>query len=120
MARQRGGERALGPYATGDGRWRVVLVGADGRRVDETFETEGEARGVVASTQRRIAAASSSAVTVGHAIDRYETMMRDEKKNRKTSWSETARRLRLFFAAHIDLPASALTPARCERAYEVL
>jgi len=120
MARQQGGERALGPYPTGDGRWRVVLVGADGRRVDSTFESEAEARGVVASTQRRIAAARRSAVTVGDTIDRYEVMMRDDKKNRKTSWAETGRRLRLFFAAHVDLPVAMLTPARCERAYEVL
>lgn len=105
---------------TGDGRWRVVLVGADGRRVDSTFESETEARRVVAATQRRIAAARRSAVTVGEAIDQYEVMMRDEKKNRKTSWAETSRRLRLLFAAHVDLPAAMLTRARCERAYEVL
>jgi hypothetical protein len=103
MARQKGGARILGPYFKPDrGRWHVVVVGAEGERVDTFSETEGEAQEVARAARRRLKSADE--LTVDGAIDEYEVHMRAEKENKTKSIGETIRRLRLFFAD--ELPSA--------------
>ena len=63
MARQKGGARILGPYfQPARRRWHVVVVGAEGGRVDTYFETEREAEEVARAARRRVKAAEELTV----------------------------------------------------------
>jgi len=69
MGRKRGGERYLGPYAVGDGRWRVVYVPAGGTYkadgVSFTFATESAAKAKLAEGRREL---RDEGLTVGALV----------------------------------------------------
>ena len=119
MARQKGGARILGPYFQPDRRrWHVVVVGAEGDRVDKFFETEREAEEVARAARRRLKAAHE--LTVDGAIDEYEVPMRAEKENKTKSIGETIRRLRLFFGDELPGALRELDERACVGAYKRL
>lgn len=117
---RRRGERAIGPYPHGPS-WRIVLIGADGRRgrgSTRVFPTREAAE----SWRDRInadAAKLPDSVSVDEGIDEYEKYL-VAKGNKPTSYKETIRRLRRFFSKHLNTSMDALTPNQAASCYRDL
>ena len=87
--------RVLGPYhekIRNIERWRVALVGVDGRREMVPFATEREAQAFATVARRKI----PGQVTVGSVLDAYELYLRDEG-NKQSSITTTLARLKGWF-----------------------
>lgn len=116
--RQDGRPRILGPtWIESKARWRVLVItpeahGRAGRRSARWFVDEAEAVAFVEAVTAKLSKLST--VTVAQAIDGYA----DHLKARGTiGYSETIRRLRLFFHS-LALALSRVTPERAEAYYE--
>jgi hypothetical protein len=111
MGRKRGGERYLGPYAVGDGRWRVVYVPAGGTYradgVSFTFPTAGEARAKIAEGRREL---RDEGLTVGPLIEGYQAYL-TAKGNNEEGVNVAAKRLRSILGGEETRPLSQVTPA---------
>lgn len=116
MARRREGSRVLGPYRQRD-RWRIIVVGEAGTRTVKEYATEGEAKQVIRSLNRRLERESSE--TIGQARDKYELYMRNEKQNKRLSVAATICRLEAFFP-ETDESLMDLTPTKCQELYNAL
>lgn len=116
MPQRRRGERVLGPYQvrgrSGDVRFRVVEVAADGTRTAISFATKKQAK----------AYAAAYAVEVGQAelleetLEKYEMYLR-RKGNKPKSFGHTIDRLHRFFG-DTDLPTDRLTIDLIQQRYE--
>lgn len=119
MARKPGGgERVHGPYKHKD-KWRIVIVRGSGRHREQTYQsftTKEEARRVKNSVARQL---SSSKVTVGAALEKYEHYQLHTKGNRKSSTATTMTRLRSFFTDEDEI-LERITPLRGETLYTEL
>lgn len=115
--RRRQNDRVHGPYFR-RGKWRVVLR-ADGKRSDFSFATESKARAWVEDARRQLAGAPAGPDSISEAIDAYRDAL-IAKGNKPTSWKETPRRLRRFFADMLDAPVDTLQKTRAERLYQSL
>jgi len=113
---QRRKDRVLGPYADGNGRYRVITITApgegqaEGTRRRSTFPTREEAEEYVAVAREEQAAHES--VTIEDAIQEYRAHLA-KKGDRQTTIDLTERFLRMFFPAR-DLLIANLTPARVQ------
>src|SRR5687767_12619861 len=94
MARQRRGERVLGPYRHGQ-QWRVYVVGAGGEKDSVFFPTEEDAKKAIRYLRRELN--SGGHKTVQEAQDEYEAYLRDDKGNKPQSVKDTMWRLGAFF-----------------------
>lgn len=90
MGRRPAGDRILGPYAY-RGRWRVVIAGADGTRLDQYAPTEAAAARLADALRAELTTTSR---TVADALDEYERHL-TAKGNKERSRRETLRRLRM-------------------------
>src|SRR4029078_481745 len=117
MAQRTKGRRVLGPYRVRGPRWRIIVVEAAGSRAARDFETEAEAIQVIRSLSREIRRAGEK--TIAEAKDEYEVHLRDEKQNKKRSYTATLWRLGTFFP-DAELSLSALTPHNCAGYYQAL
>ena len=115
MPRARKGERILGPYWSEQHHgWLICLIGADRKRTSRVLPTEQEARKVRAKLEAELAI--KNARSIEEVIDDYEAYMRDEKRLKMGTVTETVRRLRRFFLDR-DLPLNKLTPRLGETYY---
>jgi integrase len=117
MAQRTKGRRVLGPYKVRGREWRVIVVEESGSRTARNFETEAEAIQVVRSVNREIRKAAEK--TIGEAKEAYEVYLRDEKQNKKSSYTATLWRLGIFFL-DAELRLSALSPSKCASYYDAL
>lgn len=116
MARRQAGPRVYGPFPHYE-RWRI-MVRDGGITHYYSYPTEIEAGEVAAALRRRVAAESGRSIS--QAIDAYELHLRDKKRNKPKSYTETVRRLRQFFAP-VDAELLAdLTPRRAAALYEAM
>jgi integrase len=105
-------ERVHGPYKHRR-RWRVIVTGADGSQVTESFETEAEAERVAAAAR-----AQSEGRTLTHAVDAYEVSLRERELA-----GETVTRARRHLEKLLQLEKNGgraltwLTPKRAEKLY---
>jgi integrase len=106
----------LGPYRHRN-RWRVVLVDERGARTDRLYETEAEARAVVADAEAHLEGERSA--TVEDVVDRYELHLK-AKGNRTKSVSDTVYRLRRFFRPALARPWKRLGEADARSLYDAL
>lgn len=118
---QRRGDRILGPYTDGRGRFRVIVITpgagqAEGTRRRRTFPTREEAEEYVEAAREELAAAES--ITIADAIAGYLAHLAG-KGDRQTTIDLTERFLLRFFPDRTLLIAH-LTPARCQRLYDEL
>lgn len=112
---QRRGDRVLGPYADGRGRWRVVTITA-GKRENSTCATREEAEAIARVAREEQAAAE--AVTLDEAIAGYLAHLK-EKGDRQVTIDLTERFLHLYFPDRSQLLVD-LTPARAQKLYDGL
>ena len=117
MAQRTKGRRVLGPYKVRGREWRVIVVEESGSRTARNFETEEEAIQVVRSVNREIRKADEN--TIGEAKEAYEVYLRDEKQNKKRSYTATIWRLGVFFSDD-ELGLSSLGPSKCASYYSAL
>jgi len=118
MARERNGERVLGPYYESErNRWRIVVVEDGGARNSRFYPTEEEARTVIDGVKRELKELDDTTVT--KAIDDYETYLKTEKENRAKSYRETVRRLRAFFEPVREDLVTMIDAKRAVSLYEV-
>lgn len=105
-------DRVLGPYPY-RGRFRLVVVGDDGTRVDHYVETEAAAWRLRAATQRKL---NTEGVTVEEALDSYKSYMIHEKGNKTASAKQTRRKLGGFFPSGLTL--GEITPKLAQSIYD--
>ena len=116
--RLREGERVLGPYEHGK-RWRVHILGADGKQRRVAYSTRDEALQAMAAAGREHAQ-----LTVDEAVTKYLNHLRDrgiKEKTKTTHWY----RMRAFFdLGTIETNSGgllrSLTPARAQAFYDQL
>ena len=116
MGRERGAG-VWGPYEYKPGKWRLLQRTGDGRVASVPVASRAAGERIKAEY---VARWHSAGLTVATAIEDYEAHLRDEKKNKPKSYRETVRRLRLFFAAVLEVPLRELTPVRARGLYEGL
>ena len=108
--------RVLGPYAF-RGRWRCVIRNGSQKSFLSPEKTPARA---LAVAERLVAALCASVpMTVGSAIDRYQTHLR-EKGNKAASYEGTPLRLRRFFGRMLQSPLTSLSERRCQALYDDL
>lgn len=110
MPRPKGGDRCNGPYLERGGyrvRWFVA-----GKAENSFYATEGEAIRAIGDFRKALVEEQR---TLGWALDRYESHMRDNG-NKESSIVTTLFRLRALFPLHDSL--TSLTPARAAALYE--
>lgn len=103
-------ERVNGPYRHGS-KWRVAIVGADGRRTYQAFEIEAEAVDVAEAARAQI-----EGRTVSKALDAYEVSLR-ERELAGVTIARTRAHLDALLAAGGGRPLSWLTPRRAADLY---
>jgi len=96
MAPRKKGYRVVGPYRH-HRRWRIELVGPDGRRALESFSTEGEARLAAKAAWRKV----PGRVSVASVVEKYEEHL-VAKGNKARAIAETIRRVRSFHAGDLE------------------
>lgn len=105
-------ERAYGPYRERSG-WRIVVVGADGRRASQTLASEITAQRLVDDINAR-----SAGRTVKGAIEEYERHLRAAGK-RDTTIDTVGHRLRaLLDVKDGDRALSSLKPSAGRRLFD--
>jgi integrase len=111
MGRQRGGERYLGPYTVGDGRWRVVYVPAGGTYkadgVSFTFATESAAKAKLAEGRREL---RDEGLTVGALVEGYAEHL-TAKGNNQEGVKVATKRVVSIVGGEETMPLSQVTPA---------
>ncbi len=108
------GAGVYGPYLR-RGRWVVVRRDqADGRERHRSFAREGDADRFAEAQRKAHETARVGDRTIGQAIDDYAAELQDRRGNRSSSYVETPRRLRSFFAAVIDAKIANLRESDCE------
>ena len=115
--RRRFDGRVLGPYNE-RGRWRVVVITAEGVRSSRYCATAAEANRVARGAEEAFGALTE-ARTVGAALDDYEVYMRS-KGNKPGSIASTMHRLRGFFGPLSDRRLRRLSDEECEDRYREL
>lgn len=103
-----------GPYRHRS-RWRNIVIDNDGKQTFVSYESWEEA-----DAERRDAhkeEAAQCGVTVGQAIDEYETWQK-ARKLKPSSYKTTHQRLGKFLSEVIKLPIASLTPARTKPIYD--
>lgn len=128
MGRRPGGERVLGPYRVGPGKWTVEHRrgarskagdgGGEGARRVYTFSDEDEAIGFAQQLRADIGA-SAGASSFDTAIAEYEKHL-VAKGNKPKSYTETIRRMKVFFRPVLALRVDLLTEARARKLYQAL
>jgi integrase len=99
----------FGPYRHGD-RWRVLTRAvAGGEASYNSFASKATADEFVDVARGEL---DRSVRTVGEAIDSYRDYLK-EKGNGEASLTETPRRLRQFYAPHLDDALEVLTGPTC-------
>lgn len=116
MGRRKKGARVLGPYPVGDGRWRVVCIKATGERADDFAATPEAAERLKLAY---LAELVQPCETVQKAITAYREHQ-VAKGNKKKSYKETERRLRLFFDGHDGVSLDMVTPRLGAELYQRL
>lgn len=105
-------ERAYGPYRERN-QWRVVVVGADGRRASQTLASEAAAQRIIDEVNARAAGR-----TVIGAIEEYERFLRASGK-RDTTLGTVGHRLRsLLDVRERDRALSSLKPTAARKLFE--
>lgn len=118
MARPRKTEaRVLGPYPDRPGRYRLVLVAEDGRRIVRIYETRETAQRIRRLVERRLRQPSKR--TIAEALEAYEMYMRQEKGNKLTSAAETARKCGQYLG-RLEAQLTSITSGWCHKRYEQL
>jgi integrase len=115
MGRRKRGERVLGPYDLGDGRWRIIHVNAAGERVPVHFASEAQARAKAAEARREL---RDEGRTVGAAIAGYLADL-GSRTTRLTVDNFEAHIKKLFLGEE-DRVVTAVTPALARDWYERL
>lgn len=110
---QRG--RVYGPYEEADGRWRVTVVTAAGKRTSATFAREREAVAESLAAERELEAET---VTVRQAMEKYEEYL-VAKGNKPRSIATTKERLRALFT-DLEEYVVDLSKERCQLLYDDL
>lgn len=102
----------FGPYPHRGG-FIVEVRTADGERRHRRFDDEKEADDYAAEMRAHFLCIPT---TVEGAIEAYQRHMID-KGNRKVSYTETTRRLKLFFSPHISIRLDLITPTKAKNLY---
>lgn len=116
MPRRKNGTRVLGPYPY-RGKFRIFLYEEGGAKTARLCETEREALKLKRTIEAELEELQEH--TVADALDAYEKLMLNAKKNKPASVSTTRIRLRSFFSDQ-DLSLVSLSPKRCQGYYEAL
>lgn len=115
--RERRADECSDVYEIPGPRWRIIVVEESGSRTARNFETEAEAIQVVRSLNREIRKADEK--TIAEVKEAYEVYLRDEKQNKKRSYTATLWRLGMFFPDEGGA-LSTLTPSKCAAYYTAL
>lgn len=110
---RRKGDRVLGPYPDGRGRFRVITFTA-GKRENTTFADRGEAEEAVRAAREEMAATAE--LTLSEAIGLYKKHLH-EKRDRPATLVLADRFLGMFFPSH-EMLLCDLTQAECQRFYD--
>jgi integrase len=105
-------ERVHGPYEHRPGKWRVVVVGADGVRANQTFTDRAEAQRV--ADQARAALGHRS---VGAAVTEYLEHMGTQGLRPSTVATARYRLVAFLRCGTEDRPLASLTPAAARALY---
>ena len=109
MARRKKGYRVRGPYRHRR-RYRIEMVGPEGQRIVESFETEALAKKAAARWRRQI----PGTVRMEVALEKYRVYLR-RKGNKVASVDETLRRLYTWHGE--ERQVSSFSPKLLEKAY---
>lgn len=112
------GPGAWGPYAR-DGRWLVIIRSTSGERTSRSFTSKAAAEACKRDYAAEIDEERQQERTVATTIDAYTDHLK-AKGNRPSSYNETPRRLRLFFATDLEAPLVDLTARHCGQLYTKL
>ena len=122
---KQGGAGAFGPYERhnrdGSITYRLfVRTESGGKAAAQSFASRDEALRIKDEINgERETSKGRRERTIGNAIHAYEAHLRAAGR-RSSSYVETPRRLRLFFADDIDMALRDLGPRRCKALYEDL
>ena len=115
MGRRKCGERVLGPYPLGDGRYRIIHINADGERVLVNFASEAQARAKAAEARREL---RDEGRTLGAAIASYLAELASRAS--PLTVDNFASHIKKLFAGEEDRAITAVTPALARDWYERL
>jgi integrase len=115
----RRGERVLGPWIDRKG-WRVVIAGADGRRVSKIFDNRADAD-AYAEEAAGLIESTADDHTTETALEMYRVHLADVG-NKRPCKPDTIRQTCWAIASFFDkpMPLRLLNPRRCEAMYAEL
>lgn len=113
MGRRRKGARFQGPYKRANGRWVIKLVGPGVSAKSWSFETKGQAEARIRRGNKTLGLGE----TVENALDRYEMMLRTERKRESIAGMQV---LRIRLTAYLDpeMQIASVTAETIQRGYE--
>lgn len=111
MGRKREGERVFVAKTPERGRWRVIHIHRDGKRVPSFFATEGEAKRFAAALEARI---DTEETTIHGLVDGDYFDHLVERGRKRSSIATTVRRLKKL----PDIPPQDFTPKRAATWYQ--